>query len=67
MERKMFKAENNSFTPADDDRTSWFNLLVKFPTAVSVIFAIVVYWNRIVTNKCIFLISPYNRYLRLLK
>ena len=35
------KAENHSFTPADDDRTTCFNLLVKFPTAVPVIFAIV--------------------------
>ena len=39
MERKMFKAEKNSFMPAGDALSVWFSLLVYFPSPVK--FAIV--------------------------
>ena len=32
LERKIFKAKRNSFTPANDNSTTWFSLLVKFPS-----------------------------------
>ena len=40
MERKMFKAENNSTTSAGGERSAWFSLLVKSPSPGLGMFAI---------------------------
>ena len=33
MDRKMFRAENNSAIPAGGELSAWFSLIVKFPSA----------------------------------
>ena len=40
MERKMFKAQNNSAMPAGGELSTWFSLIVKFSSAGLEMFAI---------------------------